>query len=182
MALLPFDLKLGQGVIRVSKVINDDGEPRGWTKTGLNRDVEITRELAEELRDHLVVVRGYFERQNRPAPPMVFPSLTGEYLEMRNVRRLFKNVCARAGIQGFTLYDLRHTYASLMLMRGADPRYVQRQLGHESLSTTYRYYAHWIPKEARASYARLIEQNENAGFNPDVSTRYTNPSSKPAGK
>jgi len=44
-----------------------------------------------------------------------------------------------------------------MLMRGADPRYVQQQLGHESLSTTYRYYAHWIPKEARSSYADLID-------------------------
>ena len=182
MALLPFDLKLSQGVIRVSKVINDDGEPRGWTKTGLNRDVEITPELAEQLRHHLVVVRGFFESRNRPVPPMVFPSLTGDYLEMRNVRRLFKNICARAGIQGFTPYDLRHTYASLMLMRGADPRYVQRQLGHESLSTTYRYYAHWIPKEARASYARLIELNDNAGLNLGVSTPYTNPSSKPAGK
>jgi hypothetical protein len=57
-----------------------------------------------------------------------------------------------------------------MLMRGADPRYVQQQLGHESLSTTYRYYAHWIPKDARASYANLIEltpsgesEGQNAG-------------------
>src|SRR5688500_15913612 len=54
----------------------------------------------------------------------------------------------------------RHTYASLMLMLGADPRYVQQQLGHESVSTTYRYYAHWMPKEARASYANLIELPE----------------------
>ena len=88
---------------------------------------------------------------------MVFPSMTGTYLQIRNVRRLFKDICAKAGINGFTPYHLRHTYASLMFMRGADPRYVQRQLGHESLSTTYRYYAHWIPKEARASYANLIE-------------------------
>jgi Vitamin K epoxide reductase family len=58
-------------------------------------------------------------------PTMLFPSLTGAYLEIRNIRRLFKEICTRAGIQGFTLYDLRHTYASLMLMRGADPRYVQ---------------------------------------------------------
>jgi integrase len=96
-------------------------------------------------------------QRNRPVPPMVFPSLAGTYLDMSNVRRLFKAICRRAGIEGFTPYHLRHTYASLMLMRGADPRYVQQQLGHESLSTTYRYYAHWIPKEARSSYADLID-------------------------
>jgi len=157
MALLPFDLKLNQGLIRVSKALNDDGEPRGWTKTGLNRNVEITSELAEELRLHLARVRSYFEERNRPVPPMVFPSLAGTYLDIANLRRLFKAICASAGIVGFTPYHLRHTYASLMLMRGADPRYVQQQLGHESLSTTYRYYAHWIPKEARSSYADLID-------------------------
>ena len=157
-------------MIRVSKAINDVGEPRGWTKTGLNREVEITPELAEELRGHLAKVRAYFEKRSQPIPPMVFPSSIGTYLEIGNVRRLFRNICAKAGIQGFTPYHLRHTYASLMLMRGADPRYVQRQLGHESLSTTYRYYAHWIPKEARTTYANLIELNENAGSNSGVST------------
>ena len=170
VALLPFDLKFNQGVIRVSKAINDDGEPRAWTKTGLNRNVEITRDLAEELRSHIMTARSHFEKRNRPVPTMLFPSLTGAYLEIRNIRRLFKEICARAGIQGFTLYDLRHTYASLMLMRGADPRYVQQQLGHESVSTTYRYYAHWIPKEARASYANLIELSETiaeASTEPD---------------
>jgi integrase len=157
VALLPFDLKFNQGVIRVSKAINDDGEPRGWTKTGLNRNVEITPELAAELRAHMATVRTYFEKLERPVPPMLFPSTIGSYLEIRNVRRLFTKICTMGGIHGFTLYDLRHSYASLMLMRGADPRYVQQQLGHESLSTTYRYYAHWIPKDARASYANLIE-------------------------
>ena len=100
VALLPFDLKLNQGVIRVSKAINDDGEPRGWTKTGLNREVEITAELAEELRGHLANVRAYFEKRSQPIPPMVFPSSTGTYLEIGNVRRLFRSICAKARIQG----------------------------------------------------------------------------------
>ena len=42
-------------------------------------------------------------------------------------------------------------------MRGASPQYVQRQLGHETLSTTLRYYAHWIPKETKEGYAHLID-------------------------
>src|ERR1044071_7706316 len=35
---------------------------------------------------------------------------------------------------------LCHGWDPWMLMRGSDPRYVQQQLGHEWLSTTYRYY------------------------------------------
>ena len=76
------------------------------------------------------------------------------------------------------MYDLRHTYASLMLMRGADPRYVQQQLGHEYVSTTYRYYSHWIPKEARASYADLIELPEMMTEDPKKAIPCTNSVSK----
>jgi integrase len=43
-------------------------------------------------------------------------------------------------------------------MRGAPPDWVQKQLGHESLWTTLRYYAHWIPKESSGKYAELLEQ------------------------
>jgi len=161
-ALTPFDLKPGRNVIRVSKAISDDREPRGWTKTGLNRDVEVTEELLKVLQTHTALVRAYFESHHREVPSMLFPSTEGTYLDIRNIRRLFSAICTKAGIKGFTLYDLRHTYASLMLMWGADPRWVQRQLGHESLATTLRYYAHWIPKEARESYANLIEQEPKA--------------------
>jgi integrase len=100
--LLPFDLKFNQGVLRVSKAINDDGEPRGWTKTGLNRNLEITPELAAELSAHIATTRAYFEKLERPLPIMLFPSTTGSYLEIRNVRRLFKKICTLAGIHGFT--------------------------------------------------------------------------------
>ena len=53
---------------------------------------------------------------------------------------------------------------------GARPQYVQQQLGHETLSTTLRYYAHWIPKEVKESYAKLIDAR--AGENPQVTPEF----------
>src|SRR5262249_47393950 len=104
------------------------------------------------------------------APTLLFPSTTGSVLDVDNAGDMFNDICASAGIQGFTLYDLRHTYASLLLMRGAKPQYVQQQLGQETLSTTLRYYAHWIPKEVKESYAKLIDVR--AGEYPQVAREF----------
>jgi len=44
-----------------------------------------------------------------------------------------------------TGYDLRHTYASLLLADGAPLTYVSAQLGHANSTTTLRHYARWMP-------------------------------------
>jgi len=41
-----------------------------------------------------------------------------------------------AGLQGFRVHDLRHTAASVWLGAGADPKVVQRVLGHATASMT----------------------------------------------
>jgi hypothetical protein len=45
-----------------------------------------------------------------------------------------------------------------------------QQLGHETLSTTLRYYAHWIPKEVKENYGRLIDVR--AGECPQVALEF----------
>jgi integrase len=45
------------------------------------------------------------------------------------------------------MYDLRHTFASLLLASSAPITYVAAQLGHTKPTITLRYYAKWIPKE-----------------------------------
>ena len=65
------------------------------------------------------------------------------------MRKVFKRALRRAGLPGFRVYDLRHTYASLLLAVGAPITYVSAQLGHANPSTTLRYYAKWIPSKGR---------------------------------
>jgi len=167
LALTPFDVKFGRMLIRVSKAVTER-RVRNYTKTGTARDVEMSPELANELRTHMTIVRDYFESRTLPVPKLLFPSTTGTVLDVDNVNGLFTEICESAGIEGYTLYDLRHTYASLLLMRGASPQYVQQQLGHETLSTTLRYYAHWIPKEAKEGCAHLIDAK--VGKSPQVTS------------
>jgi integrase len=50
----------------------------------------------------------------------------------------------RAELPCIRWHDLRHTYATLLLVRGTHPTYVQKSLGHASVQLTLDRYSHWI--------------------------------------
>ena len=52
----------------------------------------------------------------------------------RKIQTLMKRVCKAARLRPRNPHDLRHTYASVTLMAHMSPAYVQRQLGHSSIS------------------------------------------------
>jgi len=51
---------------------------------------------------------------------------------------------AAAGLQGFRVHDLRHTAASVWLGARAEPKVVQRVLGHATASMTMDLYGHLV--------------------------------------
>jgi integrase len=56
---------------------------------------------------------------------------------------------------GFRVHDLRHTAASVWLAAGADPKVVQRVLGHATAAMTMDLYGHMIDANLWQA-ARLI--------------------------
>src|ERR1700722_20521421 len=50
----------------------------------------------------------------------------------------------RPGVPGFRVHDLRHTAASIWLAAGADPKVVQRVLGHACAAMTMDLYGHRV--------------------------------------
>jgi Phage integrase family len=62
---------------------------------------------------------------------------------------VFKRALGTAKLPSFRLYDLRHTFASLLLAEQAPITYVSAQLGHVNPATTLRYYARWIPNKGQ---------------------------------
>ncbi len=71
--------------------------------------------------------------------------LTSKYVFIYNsrtihrVEKAFKGALRRAGIRDFKFHDLRHTFASHVIMRGGSLKDVQELLGHKTMTMTLRY-------------------------------------------
>lgn len=87
---------------------------------------------------------------------LVFGSPAGDYLRVRNWRRRagFDDAVKRLGMIA-TPHDLRRTFGSLARMAGADLRFIQKAMGHESITTTARIYSHLYDDELDTIAAAL---------------------------
>jgi integrase len=75
----------------------------------------------------------------------VFPTTTGTTMSGTNLLgRHFKPLLKRAELPDIRLHDLRHTCATILLMAGKHPKYVQELLGHASINITLDTYSHVI--------------------------------------
>jgi integrase len=95
----------------------------------------------------------------------VFTTPTGRVIAYSNFRdRIWLPAVEKAGIEPRPgLHALRHTFASWMISEGTPLEAVQDQLGHESIITTRKLYAHLLPavgvaagKAASAALARAL--------------------------
>lgn len=73
---------------------------------------------------------------------LVFTSDVGTPIDPSHARRDFKKVCARAGVPYLSLYEMRHTVASLMVDADVPLREVADLLGHKDLEMVVKRYRH----------------------------------------
>lgn len=98
------------------------------------------------------------ERTIGKAPnSLVFPAPDGGYLRNGNwrYRSGWPQALADVGLTGVTPHDLRRTFGSLARSAGADLRWIQKAMGHESITTTARIYAHLYDDELDVVAAAL---------------------------
>lgn len=129
---------------------SDGGTPIriGATKSGNRRDLEITDLLASALRRHRVLQA---ERRLAAGPlwtsdprwtDLVFTSEVGTPIDPSHARRDFKKMCAAADVPQLSLYEMRHTVASLMVDADIPLREVADLLGHKDLEMVVKRYRH----------------------------------------
>src|SRR5262245_61369431 len=92
-----------------------------------------------------------------PDCPYVFAHATGRKAgePVHDVKNAFHTALEVAEIKDFTWHDLRHTFASWLMMKGASLRTVAELLGHRGLRMVMRY-AHLSPAYL-SSEVRLLD-------------------------
>lgn len=97
-----------------------------------------------------------------PNSPYIFCHENGKpYL---NVRKSFDMALKKCGIIDFRFHDLRHTFASQLVMIGIDLKTVQELMGHKSIEMTLRY-SHLSPDHKKKA-VDILGQRMDTNWTP----------------
>jgi integrase len=130
------------------------------TKNHERREIPINDTLRSTLRS-------IFIRRRTDVPYVFYSPKTDK--RYKSIKRSFASALRRSKIQDFKFHDCRHTFASHLVMAGADLTTVSRLLGHKSLKMTLRY-AHLAP--AHLKNAVNILDTAMTGKNLSTQSRY----------
>jgi integrase len=97
------------------------------TKNGESRKIPMNA----QVRTALIKVRKHPESQ------YIFYNRKGE--PVHDIRKSFFTALTKAGIINFRFHDLRHTFASQLVMAGIDINTTRELLGHKDIRMTLRY-------------------------------------------
>jgi integrase len=116
------------------------------TKNNEIREIPINDLLFRELKKIPLQIRSDFVFCNRQGEPY------------QKVHKGFRAALKRAGIKDFRFHDLRHTFASHLVMNGVNLRAVQQLLGHKDIRMTMRY-SHLSQEHLQAAVNTLSEKD-----------------------
>ena len=84
-------------------------------------------------------------KKGKPVSEFVFAGVRDELLNRSSFKNALNRCTEKAGLRQVSTHSLRHSYATIRLMRGHNVGDVSYQLGHSSIKITYDVYAHWMP-------------------------------------
>lgn len=132
------DIDFQRNRIRVNKSATRIGREVvvGSTKTDRSREVSMPHIVADALRKQVM---------GKGADELVFDNGSGGYLSQQSAadghRGWFATAVKLSGVPRLRIHDLRHTAASIAISADANPKYVQRMLGHSSAKMTLDTYS-----------------------------------------
>jgi integrase len=135
-----FDLQW-QEVDFDNKLITIRGEIAKSSKT---RHIPLSPKACQALKS--------WKEQAPKAEGRVFPANDGGRLN--NVNKSWASILQKADIESFRWHDMRHDFASKLVMRGVPLNTVRELCGHADLNTTLRY-AHLAPSHKSDAIALL---------------------------
>ncbi len=111
------------------------------TKSGKRREIPINATVRATLQGIVRRLDSSFVFVNPAVDEKGKLRNGGRYLDLK---KSFATACRKAKLDDFHFHDLRHTFASQLVMNGVDITTVSKLLGHATLTMTLRY-AHLAP-------------------------------------
>ncbi len=129
------------------------------TKSRKPRKVPIIDKLAVLLADHFVLL-------NHPSSGLLFPSANNPDwpTDPGILRRRTHARWKKAGLQPLGFHEGRHTYASIAIAAGLNPKTLSTYLGHATITITLDRYGHLMPGsevEARAMLDAYLNRRQD---------------------
>jgi integrase len=115
----------------------------GPTKSGATPWVDVGRDVGG-LLDRIKADRAKLALAHawRPVPPWLFVTGNGRPFDHATVRKDFGRMLRVAGLDGLELspHSMRHSFACWHIAEGRNPKWIQQQLGHASITITFDIY------------------------------------------
>ncbi len=133
-------------------------------KSGKSRLVDLPNFLVDELAQYVNwrakrnLLHG---ADNNSGLLFSDPENADQPFSQRKIQIAMRKVCIKAKIDIRTPHDLRHTYASWLLMAHQSPMYVKEQLGHSSIDITVDIYGHWFSGQGRNGLEEALQFEQN---------------------
>jgi len=134
------------------------------------RSVRMTPKLACYLREYKLQREALGKMLTLDS--LVFGTSEGEPFNPNVLSHEFARIVKRAGLVHCRFHDLRHTFASLMLQRGAKPKVISEALGHSSVAFTMDTYSH-IMQGMQEDAMALLDEVLPAGVSHKINNKLT---------
>lgn len=148
--------QIRNGLIYLQKTKTDEPREIPVNATLKRLFAEIRKEQGIKADDHPVFTFAKGEDKLKGDDPVRGRKGPAPVAEgILSLKTSFNAAVKRAGIRNFRFHDLRHTFASHMVMRGCSMKELQEILGHKNITMTMRY-AH-LSQEHKRKAVGLID-------------------------
>ena len=122
----------------------------------------MTQHLTEVLKAHRTEQKKQALKEGKAFSEYAFTGKRDELLNRISFQNALNRCCELAKLPKIRTHSLRHSYATIRLLRGHNVGDVSYQMGHSSIKITYDIYAHWIPGHFKSEVDELDEMHQNA--------------------
>lgn len=100
-------------------------------------------------------IKDYLDLREDNERALFIANQTGKRITSDNIRKVFQHACKRSDFINVHPHTIRHSFATRLLEKEVDIRYIAELMGHESLDTT-KMYTHFSNPKLKKIYEKAL--------------------------